>query len=59
MSSKKHSKPSKQSSRKPEIMGDRNRAVRARESASRQLADKDVPGDRGAAEKKSLVQGSE
>jgi hypothetical protein len=40
-------------------MGDPNRAVRSRENASRKLADRDVPGDRGAAEKKSQVQGSE
>jgi hypothetical protein len=40
-------------------MRDPNRALRARENASRKLADKEVPGDRGAAEKKSQVQGSE
>jgi len=43
----------------PGQMGDRNRALRAKENASRKLADKDIPGDRGAAEKKSQVQGSE
>ena len=40
-------------------MGDPNRAVRSRKNASRKLADKDVPGDRGTGEKKSQVQGSE
>ena len=59
MTRKKLLRPSKKSKPDAREMGDPNRALRARESASRKLADKDVPGDRGAAEKKSLVQGSE
>jgi hypothetical protein len=55
----KNSKKSKKSKAQSGQMGDSNRALRARENASRNLADNEVPGDRGAAEKKSEVQGSE
>jgi hypothetical protein len=59
MKAKIFSRKLKKSKPEPGQMGDPNRAVRSRKNASRKLADKDVPGDRGAGEKKSQVQGSE
>jgi hypothetical protein len=62
MRQKKHtSKPTKDPRPNVGQMGTPNRAIRARENLSRTLEDKpdEPPGDRGAAEKESEVQGSE
>ena len=62
MRQKKHArKPQKDPRTNVGQMGTPNRAIRARESLSRSLDDKpgEPPGDRGAAEKESQVQGSE
>jgi hypothetical protein len=59
MKAKIFSRNQKKSKPQSEQMGDANRALRSRKSASRTLADKEVPGDRGAAEKKSQVQGAD